>query len=366
MCEEGVLETDVGIVGAGPIGLELAAALKRAGVDYVQWEARQIGHTFTWWPRETYFFSTTERIEIAGVPIPNTAQQRTTGEEYLAYLRSVAEQLELPVRAYEPVVDIERREGRDGGGFCVHTRPRKGERAYVCRRLVLANGDMHGPNLLDIPGEDLPHVSHYFRDVHPYFRQQLLIVGGRNSAAEAALRCWRAGAHVTVSYRRAAFDADVVKHWILPDLQAQIEAGNIGFLPLTQPVAITPTHVMLERLRPDGTASGERFQQPADFVLLLTGYVGDVRLFERAGVTLAGPGRAPVYNPETMETDVPGLYVAGTVAAGQRQTRYTLFIENTHVHVGRIVQALTGQWPERLGTVAARRYDLPLEAIQDN
>jgi thioredoxin reductase (NADPH) len=354
--------TEVAIVGAGPIGLELAAALKRAGVDYLHFEAHQIGHTFTWWPRNTYFFSTTERIEIAGIPIQNTLQQRTTGEEYLAYLRSVVEQLDLQVNTYEPVVGI----ARQGDGFVLHTRPQTGERRYFCRKLILASGDMHKPNLLDIPGEDLPHASHYFRDVHPYFRQRLLIVGGRNSAAEAALRCWRAGARVTLSYRRAEFDAKLIKHWILPDLQAQIKQGNIGFFPLTVPVAITPQHVVLERLGADGTPSGQRFEHPTDFVLLLTGFEADVRLFELAGVTLAGASQTPVYDPETMETDVPGLYVAGTAAAGQRQQRYTLFIENSHVHVGRIVRALTGHWPEQLGTVPARQYDLPLEAIQDN
>jgi thioredoxin reductase (NADPH) len=354
--------TTVAIIGAGPIGLELAAALKEAGVDYLHFEARQIGHTFTWWPRNTYFFSTTERIEIAGIPIQNLAQQRTTGEEYLAYLRSVVEQLDLQVRTYEPVTGIEAQEG----GFLLRTLRLSGERHYFARKVVLAVGDMHGPNKLGIPGEDLPHVSHYFRDVHPYFRERLLVVGGGNSAAEAALRCWRAGAQVTLSYRRASFDAKFIKHWILPDLQAQIELGNIGFHPLTVPVEITPEHVVLEVLHEDGTPSGQRFAHPTGHVLLLTGFAADMGLFERAGVMLDGESKVPVFDPETMETSVPGLYVAGTAAAGKRQERYRLFIENTHIHVGRIVKALSGQWPEKLGTIPARRYDLPLEAFQDN
>jgi thioredoxin reductase (NADPH) len=348
--------TDVAVVGAGPIGLELAASLKRAGVDYLHFEAKQIGHTFTWWPRNTYFFSTTERIEIAGFPIQSMAQQRTTGEEYLVYLRSIVEMLDLQVQTYEPVTDIERQED----GFLLRTQPQTGGRQYRCRKLVLATGDMHKPNRLNIPGEDLPHVSHYFRDVHPYFRKRLLIVGGRNSAAEAALRCWRAGAEVTLSYRQADFDAQLIKHWILPDLKTQIELGTIGFEPLTVPVAITPEHVILER------PTGQSIRHPTDFVLLLTGYVADMRLFEVAGVTLVGESQAPVHDPETMETDVAGLYVAGTAAAGKRQARYSLFIENTHVHVGRIVKALTGRLPDRLGTIPARRYDLPLEAFQGN
>lgn len=346
--------TEIIVIGAGPIGLELACALKRAGMEYLHFEARQIGYTMTWWPRNTYFFSTTERIEIAGIPAPTITQQRLTGEEYLAYLRSIVEQLDLQVNTYEPVIDIQRRED----GFVVRTRPLAGERSYFSRKLILANGDMDFPNRLDIPGEDLPHVSHYFIDPHQYFRKQLLIVGGRNSAVEAALRCWRAGSKVTISYRQSDFDPRAVKHFLLPDLQAQIELGTIGFLPRTLPVEITPEHVTLEGPR-------GRFKQPADFVLLSTGFAADSRLFEIAGVRLLGDARAPQYNPETMETNVPGLYVAGTAAAGS-QRKYRLFIENCHEHVGKIVLALTGKWPEKLGTIPERQYEPPFEQIQAN
>jgi thioredoxin reductase (NADPH) len=175
-----------------------------------------------------------------------------------------------------------------------------------------------------------------------------------------------AGAQVSLSYRRADFDAKLIKHWILPDLEAQIELGNIDFHPLTIPVIITPQHVVLECLHEDGTPSGHHIEYPADFVLLLTGFEADMSLFQMAGVILEGESLAPTYEPETMETNVPGLYVAGTAAAGKRQARYTLFIENSHVHVAKIVKALTGHWPDRLGTVPGRRYELPLEAIQDN
>lgn len=357
-----ITSTDIAIVGAGPIGIELAVSLKRLGVDYLHFDAQQIGYTMSWWPRDTTFFSTTERIEIAGVPIQNTAQGRTTGEEYLAYLRSIVEQFDLQVNTYEPVVGIQ----RTVGGFLLTTQPQTGPRSYLARRVVLASGDMHRPHRLDIPGEDLPHVNHYFQDVHRYFRQRLLIVGGRNSAAEAALRTWRAGAQVTLSYRRAAFDERRVKHWILPDLQAQIELGMIGFHPLTAPVEITPQHVVLAHLDEQGCPTGEVIQQPADFVLLLTGFEADMTLFEQAGVTLEGPSQTPCYDPTTMETDAPGLYVAGTAAAGQRQEKYTVFIENSHVHVGRIVQALTGRWPAPLGTIPGRQYELALKDFEAN
>jgi thioredoxin reductase (NADPH) len=350
------ISTDVAIVGAGPIGLELAVTLKRAGVDYLQFDAQQIGYTISWWPRNTYFFSTTERIEIAGVPVQNTSQQRITGEEYLAYLRAIVEQFDLQVNTYEPVVDIE----RQAGGFRLRTSPWTGEKTYFCRKLVLATGDMAAPNLLGIPGEELPHVSHYFKDPHNYFRKRLLIVGGRNSAAEAALRCWRAGSMVTISYRRDTFDDKAIKHWILPDLLTQIELGNIGFLPRTQPIEIQPGYVVLEQVE-----DGALIKHPADFVLMNTGFVADMSLFEKAGVNLTGKDSVPDFNPDTMETNVPGVYVAGVAAAGT-QSSYSLFIENTHVHVARIVRALTGEWPEKIGTVPSRQYDLPVEDIQTN
>src|SRR5215212_3865676 len=379
---------DVAIIGAGPIGLELAACLKRAGVDYIHFDSQQIGYTLTWWPRNTSFFSTTERLAIAGVPIQNNHQQRITGEEYLSYLRGVVEQFDLKINSYEPVIAIERlgdsaiehTERTELGrmdtvstlsappvaeSFMLTTRPLAGERHYHSRRIVLAIGDMHWPNRLGIPGEDLPHVAHYFRDPHDYFRRRLLIVGGRNSAAEAALRCWRAGARVTVSYRRARFDQQRVKHWLLPDIEAQIEAGTIGFLPETTPVEITPTHVVL-RPTPDGQLNGGApIAHETDFVLLNTGFRGDQSLLELAGVELRGENRVPVFDAATMETNVPGVYLAGTVAAGIQQ-RYTLFIENCHEHAGKIVQAITGHWPEQLGDATSRNYHLTFEQIEAN
>jgi len=355
MSKTNIPTTQVAIIGAGPIGIELAVALKRAGVDYLQFDAQQIGFTISWWPRETYFFSTTERIELAGIPIPNTAQGRVTGEEYLAYLRGIIEQFDLQINTYEPVVDIHKQED----DFLLVTCPPTGEQRYLAQKVVIAIGDMHRPNKLGLPGEDLPHVDHYFVDPHRYFRQKLLIVGGRNSAAEAALRCWRAGAKVTLSYRRAVFDEKSVKHFILPDLLAQIELGTIGFLPETVPVEITPSHVVLKR--PDGT----HFEQPADFVLMLTGFIGDMTLFEKAGVSLVGEGRAPQHNSKTMETNVPGIYVAGTAAGGERKQKYSYFIENCHVHVARIFHHLTGEWP-KVGTIPERQYELPLDDIQAN
>ena len=346
---------DVAIIGAGPVGLEMAVCLKRAGVHYIQFDARQIGYSMTWWPRNTNFFSTTERIAIAGVPIQNNHQQRITGEDYLAYLRGVVEQFDLQINSYELVTSLE----PQGAGFELVTAPLAGERRYRAERVVLAIGDMEYANKLGIPGEDLPHVTHYFRDPHDYFRRRLLIIGGRNSAAEAALRCWRAGAEVSISYRRSMLDQKRIKHWLLPDLEAQIEAGTIQFLLETTPLAITPNGVTLE------TASGDSFLHETDFVLLTTGFRGDQSLLEQLGIELQGDNRVPVFNPETMETNLPGVFVAGTVAAGVQQ-HYTIFIENSHDHVGKIMQAITGRWPDGLGNIPSRNYALAFEQIAAN
>jgi thioredoxin reductase (NADPH) len=346
---------DVAIIGAGPIGIELAVSLKRLGISTIHFDARQIGYTISWWPRNTSFFSTTERIELAGVPIPSKDQGRITGEEYLAYLRAIVEQFDLKIHTYEPVVELQ----KQAGAFLLVTQPAAGENRYRANKVVVAIGDMHRPNKLSIPGEELPHVAHYFHDPHKYFQKKLLIIGGRNSAAEAALRCWRGGADVTISYRQAHFDDKSVKHFILPDLLAQIESGTIAFLPETVPSSISPTHVILQH------ANGRCIQQPADFVLMMTGFLGDMSLFESAGVNLVGTERAPQHNPETMETNVKGIYVAGTAAGGESKKRYTYFIENCHIHVSRIVYQLTGEWPQ-VGTISTRQYDLPLEDIQAN
>jgi thioredoxin reductase (NADPH) len=329
-------ETDVIIVGAGPVGIELSAALKLAGVDHLLIEAEQIGSTIQHWPRNTHFFSSSENISIAGVPIQTTDQGRVTAEEYLAYLRSVMMQFGLRVNAYEPVQRIR----RAADCFHVHTQHRTGERIYAARLVALATGGLSRPRLLGIPGEELPHVSHFFRDPHDYFQQRLLIVGGRNSALEAALRCWRAGAQVTVCYRRQELGPDNARGFILEDFETRLRHGQIAFLPGQTPVEITPEAVTLAPCGADGcVVEGQRSLLPVDFMLLQTGYVADMRLFEGLGIELLGERRVPHYNPQTMETNVPGAFVVGTAAGGTQQD-FKLFIETSHDEIPRIVDAM--------------------------
>ncbi|MEO1128110.1 MAG: NAD(P)-binding domain-containing protein [Planctomycetota bacterium] len=328
---------DVLIVGAGPIGIELAVALKRAGVDYAQLDAGPIGSTLTWWAPQTRFFSSPERIQIAGVPLQTVTQDKATREEYLTYLRGVVQQFDLDISTYERVTSIR----RVSDHFELTTHGLTGERERRARTVVLAIGDMHKPKLLDIPGEHLEHVSHYFRDPHQYFRKRVLIVGGKNSAVEAAIRCYRVGAHVTIAYRKSEF-SERVKYWLRPELLHLIKTNAIGFLPQTTPVEITPGSVLLARTDETGAPTTDTHAIETDFVLMMTGYRQDPTLLEQVGVELQGEGRAPTYNGRTMETNVPGLYVAGTAAAGTQIGGVKVFIETAHVHVTRIAAALTG------------------------
>jgi len=344
-------DTEVLIVGAGPIGLELACVLKEMGVDYQHVEARQVGQTISWYPQQTTFFSSPDRIAIAGVPLNIPDQRKATKEQYLAYLRGIVDQFSLGIETYTRVTGITRDDAT--GRFTVTTDHRGHERTRTARHVVLAIGDMHLPRELGIEGESLPHVSHYFEEPHRYFNQRLLIVGGKNSAVEAALRCERAGADVAISYRRAAFDDNHVKYWLLPELSALIKAGRIGFYPRTVPTAIDETSITLRDVADDSTR-----QVPADFVLLLTGYEMDTSLYTQAGIELVGENGAPSHDADTMQTNVPGLYVAGTGAAGT-QNKFSLFIENSHPHVAKIARSITGRdAPEQMVNAAAKTYAL--------
>ncbi|MEX0744127.1 MAG: NAD(P)-binding domain-containing protein [Phycisphaeraceae bacterium] len=347
-----VVDVQVAIVGAGPIGLELAVVLKHMGVDAVHFDAGQVAQTISWYPRQARFFSSPERIAIAGVPLTTADQSKATREAYLAYLRGIVQQFDLKVNTYERVTAVQ----RDEAGFTLRTDRRGEPRAYRARHVVLAVGDMHKPRRLNVPGEDMDHVSHYFDEPHRYFNQRLLIVGGRNSAVEAALRCHHAGARVSLAYRRGRFDEKAIKYWLLPELKSLIKHGKIAFHPNTCVERIAADEVAL-RDSQDASASPQTVA--ADFVLLLTGYEMDTTLFELAGVELVGENRSPRFDTATMQTNVPGLYVAGTAAAGT-QVRFKLFIENCHAHASKIAASITGrQPPMHLVNQAAKQFGLP-------
>jgi len=328
-------DTDIILVGAGPIGVELAVGLKKAGAEYVHLEARQVGQTLLDWPPMTRFLSSPNQIAIAGVPCATLGEDRLLGEEYVAYLHGIVRQFGLGVRTFERVASI----AAGGGGFVVRTERRTGTRALRCRRVVLATGDMACPARLGVPGEDLPHVFHLLPAPARLFGTRLLIVGGRNAAVEAAIRCCRAGASVTLCCRGPGIDENRVSHKLGPELRCLIDKGLVAFLPRRVPVAITPSDVALGPTDAAGRpADGPALRCEIDFVLVQIGFEADTSLFEQAGVAFDPAGK-PAYDPETMETNIPGLYVAGTAAAG-RQRGHEFFIETSHPHVRRILSSL--------------------------
>ena len=341
-----VRHTHTAIIGAGPIGLETAYELQQAGQrDHIIFDRGSLGSTISWFPQGMSFFSSTDRIAITNIPIQTTDQTKATKEQYLAHLRTVALAHNLNIKPYTPVTSIQLNENPNASSgsprFTIHTVPQAGPTTYTADHIVLATGDMHHPRLINIPGESLPHVSHYFNHPHEYFGRKLLIVGGKNSAVEAALRCYHAGANVTISHRRADFIERSVKYWLLPELLGRIKRKEITLHAPTQPVEINPTHTTLKNLTDNTTQQIE-----ADAVLLLTGYTADMSLFESAGVTLQGPNnQTPTFDPQTMQTNIPHLYTAGTATAGTQAQGYKLFIENCHIHAKRIAAHITKTQP---------------------
>jgi len=342
--------TQVAVVGAGPLGLELAVALKQAGIDYTQIEQGPIGNTMLWWAPQTRWFSSPERISIAGVPLITIAQEKATREEYLAYLRAIVTQFDLQIETYTRVLNIQKTRGRFVLTLqrTINGTPLGEPEPLIAEKIVLTTGGTEHPNRLNVPGEDLPHVSHYLSEPHLYFGQRVLVVGGRNSAVEAALRCHRVGAQVTFSYRGSHVDAKDIKYWLYPEFSSLVKSAQIIGCFNTVVKNIAPRHATLAH------GDGSTFDVPADFVLLMTGYEADMSLLKMAGVNLVGEQQSPQFDEATMQTNVPGVFVAGTAIAGT-QRRYRIFLENCHVHVPRIVAALKG----RRSKARARSYDRP-------
>ena len=343
---------DVILVGAGPVGIEMATVLKRAGMSYLHLEAGPIGNTITRWPRNTQFFSSPEWIAIAGVPIQTPGQEIITGESYLAYLRQVVELFSLDVHTYERVTGVGGEEGR----FTVTTTDLAGaSHEYEGRYVVLATGDMNAPRKLGVPGEELPHVTHYWSDPHLYFQRRLLIVGGRNSAVEAALRCWRAGVKVSISYRGALLDEKRLISRLHLEVDLLIRNGQIDFYPLTEPVELAPGRTILRGVSAEAnvadsaakahggaprlTPAGETREVASDFVYLATGFEMDQSLYEALGIATEGEERRPRHDPQTMESNVPGVFIVGT-SIGGNQRGYKVFITTSHEHCTRAARSL--------------------------
>ncbi len=319
-------EYDVICIGAGPTGLATAIEAKRAGMRELVIEKGCLCNSIYHYPVNMVFFTTPELLEIGDLPLvsPN---DKPTRVEALKYYRKAAEHYELELRLFELVVRVE---GGDGG-FTVVTQTEKGTGEYQGKKIVVATGYYDLPNRLNVPGEDLPQVSHYYTEPHAFWNREVVVVGGKNSAAEAALDLYRNGAKVTLVHRDAHLGQSI-KYWVKPDIENRIKAGQIQAMLQTRVREITPDEVIV------GNGGGEK-RLPARQVFALTGYHPDFAFIESLGVRLDPETRKPALDPNTLESNVPGIHLAGVVIGGNRTGE--IFIENGRFHGKQIVEALS-------------------------
>lgn len=335
---------DLLIVGAGPAGLAVAIAAARAGLDYEVLEKGALVNSIFHFPRNQVFFTTPELLEIGELPFV-TPYEKPTRPEALRYYRRVVDSYSLRVTLGEEVVGLAREAGelllstrrsRTPGRSDLEPAASRGHgpatRQRRARAAVFATGYYDNPNRLAVPGEDLPHVSHYYVEAHPHYGRTAVVVGGKNSAALAALDLHRTGARVTLVHRGAAL-GDSIKYWIRPDIENRIKEGAIAARFRTRVVEIRPGAVRV--IGPDGAA-----ELPADAVFLLTGYHPDLSLLASAGVRFDPESNVPEHDPASFETNVPGLFVAGSLVSGNNTGR--VFIENGRYHGEAILKRLGG------------------------
>ena len=319
------MKYDVLIIGAGPLGLACGIAAPRAGLRHLILEKGAMVNSFVGYPNDVEFFSTPELLEIGGIPF-TTRGYKPVRNEALEYYRHTANVENLSIRLYERVTDIL---GEDEAFEVVSEKGR-----YTARKVIIATGFFDLPVYLNVPGENLPNVTHYYREPFPYNRQKVAVIGAKNSAAKAALDLYRHGAEVTLVVRGAGL-SDKVKYWIKPDLENRIRDGAIRAYFNTAVTEITPTHLVLKT--PEGAISIEN-----DWVLAMTGYEPDFPMLERFGLSFEDDSwRTPVHNPQTMETSRKGVYLAGVVCGGKRTNVW--FIENSRVHADQIVHHILEQ-----------------------
>jgi thioredoxin reductase (NADPH) len=317
---------DVLVIGAGPTGMACAIEAQRAGFTSVMVDKGCLVNSLFHYPANMVFFTTPELLEIGDIPF-TTANQKPNRSEALEYYRNVAQHYRLDVRQYQRVATVT---GYDGA-FRIETQDLHGhDHEYVARKIVVATGYYDRPNYMGIPGEDLSKVMHYYKDPHPYFDMDVLVIGAKNSASIAALELWRRGSRVTMVHRGPEIHRNV-KYWIKPDIENRIKNGEVTAYFNSCVVEIKPEEVRLK------TPDGERVLKN-DFVFALTGYHPDYEFLESVGIELTRPEMKPVCDPLTFESNVPGIYVAGVVVSGARTSE--IFIENGRFHGRQIAQDL--------------------------
>ena len=320
---------DLLVVGAGPTGLACAIEAQKAGFRVVLVDKGCICNSLFHYPAHMTFFTTPELLEIGDIPFPSP-NAKPTRNEALQYYRLVAAHYKLDVRQYHRV---DRITGSDGA-FTIHIVDRFGRQSVLrSRKLALSTGYYDLPNYMGIPGEDLSKVHHYYVDPHPYFEMDVVVIGGKNSAAIVALELWRSGARVTLVHRGPGIQPHV-KYWIKPDIENRIKCGEIKAYFHSHVVEVTPDTAVVQT--PEGCITLKN-----DFVFAMTGYHLDFGFLESMGIRFEGPDRLPVCDPETLESNVPGIYLAGVIVAGSRTNE--IFIENGRFHGRQIARALAAK-----------------------
>jgi len=320
---------DLICIGAGPTGLACAMEATRAGMRPLVVDKGCLCNSLYRYPTNMVFFTTAERLEIGDLPLTSATEKPTRGEA-LKYYRKAAAHYELELRLYEQVNRVEGSDGR----FVVHTVTANSvANQYAAKKIALATGYYDLPNRLGVPGEELPHVSHYYTEAHPFWGRDVVVVGGKNSAAEAALDLFRAGARVTLVHRRAELGA-TLKYWVRPDIENRIKAKEIRALLETRVTRIEPEQLWVQG------RDGER-PIPATQVFALTGYHPDFEFMRQLGIALDPETNKPAMNPETLESNVPGIHLAGVVIGGNATGE--IFIENGRFHGKQIIAALAGK-----------------------
>jgi thioredoxin reductase (NADPH) len=319
---------DIICIGAGPTGLACAIEAKRAGMNPLVIDKGCLCNSIFHYPVNMVFFTTPELLEIGDLPLVSAAE-KPVRTEALKYYRKAAEHFQLELRLFERVLRV----GGHDGNFTVLTQTEKGtEQRYTGKKISIATGYYDLPNIMSIHGEDLPHVSHYYTEPYEFWNQDVVVIGGKNSAAEAALDLYRNGARVTLVHRKAELGS-TIKYWVRPDIENRVKAGQVKALFDTRVKEITRDEVIVQN------GAGEE-RLPAKKVFALTGYHPDFAFIESLGVHLDPETRKPTLDANTLESNVPGIHLAGVVIGGRHTSE--IFIENGRFHGKQIIESLKG------------------------
>lgn len=321
-----IIEKDILIIGGGPIGIACALECKKKGWDYVVIEKGALTNSLYNYPKNMTFFSTSEKLEIDDIPFISK-NHKPNRDEALEYYRRVATSNKLEIKLYESVLTINKTDSMFNIKTSKHT--------YASKKVIISTGFYDIPNLLNVPGENFPKVMHYYKEAHPFTMQQVIVVGASNSSVDAALEIWRKGGDVTMVIRGKGI-GERVKYWVRPDIVNRIEEGSIKAYFNSKIIEITENDVSIK------TPHGHK-TIPNDFVVALTGYRPDFKLLNNIGVELSNDDKKrPSYNPETMETNIEGLYLAGVICGGMETHKW--FIENSRIHAKIIMKHIHSEF----------------------